>query len=195
MMPTAHESRHPHQTVYALMAIACLLGAAAVLWATGLPDRARYTGTRSENGQVYAAEPGALAPLFTLASADGPDLALDALRGRPVILNFWATWCGPCAVEMPELQRLQDTFGDALTVVGVNTGESRAIVQAWADDRDVTFPLVLDTSNRVAAAYQLRGQPTTFVLDADGRIVDILYGPSSFTDLSRRVEPLLTPAT
>ncbi len=192
---TATVRRGTRSTLYTLAAVICLLGAVAVLWATGMPDRARFTGEFDDQGQRYAAEPGELAPLFTLARADGPELALEALRGWPVVLNFWATWCGPCAVEMPELQHLQDTYAGALTVVGVNTGESRAIVQAWAAERGLTFPLVLDVTHEVASAYQLRGQPTTYLLDAEGRIVDILYGPTTFSDLSRRIEPLLRPPT
>ena len=174
-----------------LAAALCVLAAGLVLWGAGVPDAASYAG-QEVDGVRFAAAPGELAPPFHALTADGADFSLLALRGRPVVLNFWATWCAPCAVEMPELQRVQDAFGDAVAVVGVNTGESVGIIQAWARERGIQFPLALDEAGQAAALYQLRGQPTTFILDAEGRVTEIVYGPATFEGLSHSLEPLVT---
>lgn len=173
-----------------LAALVCAVAAGLVLAAAGLPDAAEYAGQEID-GVRYAAVPGQTAPLFQSVTADGGELSLLALRGRPVVLNFWATWCAPCAVEMPELQRVHESFGDRVAVVGVNTGERAAVVQAWAAERGISFPLALDGAGQVAALYQLRGQPTTFILDANGTVQDVLYGPTTFEYLSHALEALV----
>jgi peroxiredoxin len=131
--------------------------------------------------------PGAIAPSFTAATLNGDPIALDSLRGRPVVLNFWATWCAPCEVEMPELQRLHEAYAGQVVVVGVNTGEAETAAAAWAQARGLTFTLALDEAREIAALYQLRGQPTTFLIAPDGEIVDIIYGPTQFESLSAAV--------
>lgn len=174
-----------------LAALTCALAAGVLLVGAGLPDASLYTGQEID-GLRYAAAPGELAPLFETVTASGDSFSLLALRGRPVVLNFWATWCAPCAVEMPELQRVHDTFGDSAVIVGVNTGESAGTVRAWAAERGIAFPLALDETGETAALYQLRGQPTTVILDADGVVRDIVYGPTTFEYLSRSLETLIS---
>ncbi|MBL8146809.1 MAG: TlpA family protein disulfide reductase, partial [Anaerolineae bacterium] len=174
-----------------LAALLCAIAAGAVLTSAGLPDASLYAGQEAD-GLRYAASPGERAPLFEAVTASGDDFSLLALRGRPVVLNFWATWCAPCAVEMPELQRVHDTFGDSAAIVGVNTGESAEMVRAWAAERVISFPLALDEAGETAALYQLRGQPTTVILDAYGVVRDIVYGPTTFDSLSRSLEALIS---
>jgi peroxiredoxin len=171
-------------------AAVCALAAGFVLVRAGLPDASAYAGQEIE-GLRFAAIPGERAPLFDSTTADGEDFTLLALRGRPVVLNFWATWCAPCAVEMPELQRVQDAYGDAVTVAGVNTGEGPDAIRGWAEARGLRFPLVLDEAGQIAAQYQLRGQPTTFILDANGIVTEIIYGPATFDGLAQSLESLL----
>jgi len=177
-----------------LAAVACAIGAVLVLLAAGLPDASLYAG-QVLDGERYAAAPGELAPLFEAGTANGDLFSLAAMRGRPVVLNFWATWCSPCAAEMPELQRVQDAFGDSAVIVGVNTGESAEMVRAWAAERGISFPLALDMDGQTAARYQLRGQPATFILGADGVVREIVYGPTTFESLSRSLEPLILNPT
>ncbi len=172
-------------------AAVCLASALVVLMVAGLPQRGVASAVESD-GLTFAPEPGYFAPLFSGATLDGEAIALTELRGKPAVINFWATWCAPCAAEMPELQRLHDAFGDQVAVVGINTGEPAQTAGAWAQQRNLTFPLVLDEAGEIAALYQLRGQPTTFVLNPEGQIMEILYGPTTFDDLSQRLTAYLT---
>lgn len=165
-------------------AMLCVAGAAAVLIAVGLPVRGA-TDLIGIDGLSFAPEPDSLAPPFSATTSDGHVISLALLRGKPAVLNFWATWCGPCAAEMPELQRFSERYGDQVAVVGINTGEPAGIIRAWAQQHGLTFPLVLDETRAIAAQYQLRGQPTTFLIDPEGRIMDIIHGPASFEDLTR----------
>ena len=111
---------------------------------------------------------GSEAPDFELRILDGDPLKLTDLRGRVVLLNFWATWCGPCRVEMPDLQARADRWADRLTVVGVNFDESEAEVRSFRDELGLTFPLVLDPGAKVQNLYRIVGYPTTVFVDAQG---------------------------
>jgi len=189
--PASRMSRRSGALWLVLAALVCVVAAGVLLAGTGLPDASQYAGQETD-GLRYAASPGELAPLFETVTVSGDGFSLQALRGRPVVLNFWATWCAPCRVEMPELQRVHDTFGDSAAIVGVNTGEDAGTVRSWAAERGISFPLALDEAGEVAALYQLRGQPTTFIFDADGLVQDIVYGPTTFDSLSRSLEALIS---
>ena len=119
-----------------------------------------------------------LAPDFTLTALDGGNMQLSTLRGKPVILNFWATWCPPCRAEMPELEALWQRYkDDGLLLIGVDQGENATTVERFA--RGVvgtTFPLLLDTNQAVGRAYGVRALPTTVFIDAEGRIQDVRIG-------------------
>lgn len=188
---TPEPKASPSRWLLPVGAALCVLGALTVLLAAGLPERADSSAVEIE-GLSFAPEPGQLAPPFSAQTPNGETVSLLAPRGKPVILNFWATWCGPCAAEMPELQRVYDVYGDQVALVGVNTGESAQVVDAWAQARGLTFPLVLDEAREIAALYQLRGQPTTFLISPEGRIVDIIYGPTTFEGLSLALTSFLT---
>ena len=183
----ARPSRSMRPILYLAAAAVCVIAAAVVLTNSGLP------GAGGSNR--YEAAPGALAPLFTASTADGESFILEDERGRPVLLNFWATNCAPCRVEMPDLQRVHEAFGDAVSVVGMNTGESRATVLAWAEEQGITFPLLLDPTGENSSRYELRGQPTTFVVDADGRVAEVFYGPVTAERVSQALTAVLTQQT
>jgi thiol-disulfide isomerase/thioredoxin len=176
-----------------LAAALCLIGAVGVVLRAGLPDPLDHLG-ETVGDVVYAPIARQMAPLIATTTADGAEFSLQALRGRPVVLNFWATWCAPCVAEMPELQRVQETFGDSVTVVGINTGESATVVREWAAARGITFPLVLDPVGAAATDYQLRGQPMTFVINAAGVVTDVLFGPTTADQLTRLLDPLIVEA-
>lgn len=113
---------------------------------------------------------GELAPDFLLAYADGNQVKLSDLRGRPVILNFWATWCGPCRVEMPDLvQAYQEHADEGLVVIGVNFQEGDPQIQEFAEEFDIPFPLAADTGD-VARAYQVRVMPSSYFIDKAGKV-------------------------
>lgn len=135
-------------------------------------------GTLAQGNTREVAMTGFLAPDFTLIALDGKPVQLSALRGNPVIINFWATWCGPCRAEMPELEQVWQAYQpDGLMLLGVDQAESPATVARFRQEVvNVSFPLLLDTSSQVSALYGVRALPTTFFIDAEGRIQDIKVG-------------------
>ena len=157
-------------------AAACFTLAAVLFLQGGLPERAAYTGLVLDSGQIAAPELDFLAPSFAGDTLTGLALTLEDLRGNPVVVNFWATWCVPCRVEMPELQRLHEQFPD-VTILGVNLAEQPGVVQRWVDEFGLTFPIVLDREAIIATRYQVRVQPSTFVISPEGIISRIYYGP------------------
>ncbi len=169
------------------MAVAFLL-----LIQTGLPERARFTGQIISMDEIVAPEIRALAPDFERETLAGNTIRLSRLRGAPVILNFWATWCGPCAVEMPILQSVFDTYHatNGLRVLAVNLGEPAGLMRRWQEDHELTYDLVIDQAQQIAALYHLRGQPSTYVIGPDGRITDIFFGPVTFDTLVAALERL-----
>ena len=122
---------------------------------------------------------GWLAPGFELADLDGQSVSLESLRGQYVMLNFWATWCGPCRAEMPFIQEIYkspDWPAQGLSIVAVNVGESASQAEAFMDEFGFEFRVLLDSASRTAAAYNIRGIPSTFFIDRDGIIRDIRVG-------------------
>jgi thiol-disulfide isomerase/thioredoxin len=118
-----------------------------------------------------------LAPDFTLTGLDGQEVSLSDFRGQPVLLNFWATWCGPCSMEMPFLQDIYEKWtGKGLVLLAVNIQEDPIKVKAFVEGAGYTFPVLLATGNEVPLAYNIRGIPATFFIDADGVIRDIKIG-------------------
>lgn len=114
------------------------------------------------------------APDFELAALNGESIRLEELRGQPVLINFWATWCAPCQLEMPAFQDRYEQHAGALRVLAVNFDEPRADVQAFADDLGLTFDVLPDPGGEVQRLYQVRGYPTTVLVDADG-VVRVLH--------------------
>ena len=120
-----------------------------------------------------------MAPGFELDNLDGQAVSLESLRGRYIMLNFWATWCGPCRNEMPFMQEIYenpDWSAQGLRIVAVNIGESASQAKAFMDEFGFEFQVLLDSDTRIAAAYNIRGIPTTFFIDRDGVIRDIRVG-------------------
>lgn len=117
--------------------------------------------------------PGNPAPEYSARTLDGGNFSLAELQGQVVILNVWATWCGPCVREMPGLQQLQDDYGDrGLTVVGasVDRGQAEREVRRFLDERNLTFTIVLDPDQDVALRFRTLGVPETFLIGRDGTI-------------------------
>ncbi len=170
-------------------AAACLLTALIVLVVAGLPDRAAYSGQLLANGELVAPEIGALAPAWQTETLDG-SVDFENLRGMPLVINFWATWCVPCRVEMPELQALHEAQ-PTVRVMAVNLGEPLGLIVDWVQHFGLTFDIVLDPDQTIASLYRLRGQPSTYVVSPDGVITHIFYGPTSQQSLEAALEPFL----
>lgn len=112
-----------------------------------------------------------------------PRPTLASLRGKPAIVHFWASWCGPCREEAPELARLTGELHGRARLVGVDYSDSIANARKFVARNRWTFPIVVDQNGDAATKYDLAGLPTTFVLDAQGRIVKRLVGPQSVAGL------------
>ena len=115
------------------------------------------------------AEIGQPAPNFAFVWADGRGTDLAGLRGKPVVLNFWATWCGPCRAEMPELVALHQA-DSAVVVLEVNTQEGMDLIRPFAEEFAMTMPVLVDESGDVRTLYGVRAMPTTLFIDAEGII-------------------------
>jgi peroxiredoxin len=127
---------------------------------------------------------GSTAPAFSLPRLEGSgELSLASLRGRVVLLNFWATWCEPCEAEMPAMQRLHDQLaGDAFELVAVSVDEKDSDVRAFQQRLGLQFPIVLDPSRAVSRLYQTFRYPESFLIDASGKVVERYVGPRDWSD-------------
>jgi peroxiredoxin len=117
------------------------------------------------------------APDFTLRSAEGGNLRLAELRGRVVLVNFWATWCGPCKVEMPHLNRIYEKYRSAgFVLLGINIDEDPKQALALATRMGLRFPVLLDTDKSVSRRYALDSMPATVLIDRDGTVRHVHRG-------------------
>jgi peroxiredoxin len=120
---------------------------------------------------VQAVQTNAPAPDFTLHAMSGPNLRLQELRGRVVMVNFWATWCGPCRQEMPHLNRLHEKYSrSGFVLLGVNVDDDPQNAAAVAAKLGIQFPVLLDTDKKVSDQYDLMAMPSTYLIDRDGKV-------------------------
>lgn len=118
-------------------------------------------------------EVGNAAPDFELQLLNGEKVKLSSFQGKKVILNFWASWCGPCQAEMPEMQEFHDTYGDETVILAVNmttTEKNLDVVKNYVKEKGLTFPVLLDETNNVSTSYQVYSIPTSYYIDAEGII-------------------------
>ena len=138
------------------------------------------------------------APDFTASVvANAPDptqktMTMSALRGHPVVLDFWATWCGPCQAEAPIVNGLAQRFKDkGLVVIGVNTSDAEGLAARYAVKKGLSFPIVYDEGNAIANKYRVDNLPTLIVISKEGKIVAVRHGVTSDSDLERLVRQVL----
>ena len=128
-----------------------------------------------------APEAGALAPMFTLETPEGESVSLSDFRGQVVLMNFWATWCAPCRVEMPIIQSRYDQGGFAVLMIDFD--ESGVVVRAFMDDIGLDLPVLLDPGGIVREQYRVRGLPSSFLVDRDGVIRFLHVGEMTENEL------------
>jgi peroxiredoxin len=175
------------RVVYPLAVIAAIVG---VIWWLEVRDNppTSPTGERygpaplpaalALNGLDVAANEGSLAPDFLLETLDGEEIRLSDLRGQPVVLNFWATWCKPCRQEMPRFVEAYDEFSpNGLVIVAVNMQEGIGIARPFAEDFGMDFPIAVDRDGEVGERYRLLGLPTTVFVDRQGVVRSAYSGP------------------
>lgn len=168
------------KTILSLFAFAVLLAGATfaynALRKTVSPENqlTAETGQVPENGESPEEEPVA-APDFTVLDADGNAVKLSELVGKPMVLNFWASWCSPCKSEMPDFNTVYEELGDEITFVMVDMVDGRRETvetgKAHIADNAFTFPVYYDTEQDAAMVYGVTSLPTTYFIDKDGYVV------------------------
>ncbi len=128
---------------------------------------------------------GAFAPGFELQSLEGERVSLSSLRGKPTVINFWATWCTPCILEMPNLEEYYQRYTGQFEILAINAGESEQNVHKFVENIGVTFPILLDPGLETQYRYRVSGLPTTYVLDSDGIIQFVHLGQLSESQLAK----------
>jgi peroxiredoxin len=121
--------------------------------------------------------PGSTAPAFQLPSSSNAPLALNDLKGQVVLINFWASWCGPCRQEMPVLEQMYKKYKAAgFTLLGVNVEPKSADALGFLKATPVSFPILFDTESQVSKLYEVAGMPSTVILDRTGKVRYIHHG-------------------
>ena len=135
----------------------------------------RITGCSTDSAQRPQIDNPA--PDFQFQNPEGQPVSLSDLQGKPVLINFWATWCSPCIYEMPYLQQVYEEWSDkGLMVLAINIGESSAQVEAFMQSHDLSLPVLLDTNQDTAQGYNIQYIPSSFFIDKDGIIQEKIVG-------------------
>lgn len=134
---------------------------------------------------------GQKAPDFTLKTTDGKTVTLSSALNKPVLLNFWATWCGPCVGEMPSLQRLHQEMGDQIQVIGIDLEESPSVVGAFIQQKNLTYTFLLDNTGNVGYTYRISAIPTSIAINKQGIITAHHVGSLSYDDIKKLAQTAL----
>lgn len=148
--------------------------------------------TQSTDPTADTTEPGNAAPDFTVVDRDGNSYRLSDFQGKPVVLNFWASWCGPCKSEMPDFQEAYEQYGDEIHFLMVNltdgAQETLDSASSFIDKQGYTFPVYYDTSIGAAMAYGVSSIPVTYFIDANGDLVAYCRGALDAATLQKGID-------
>lgn len=148
-------------------------------------------GFKSDPRLIESPLIGKAAPDFTLVDLDGRTVRLAELRGKPVFINFWATWCQPCIAEHPGLIRAAQAYRGRVEFLGVIYQDTPANIQKFTRQSGAWGPALRDDSSRVAIAYGVYGAPESFLIDENGVVVEKITGPIGLADLDRKLQGLV----
>lgn len=190
MIPSARSKSVSVTSILVIVLIFLLLAGAILVRLVGDEDLAPTTAVvkrsidvargedaaSTESGPQVGPRQGQIAPDFTLLDLEGQPVSLGEWQGRPVLINFWATWCGPCEIEMPAIEAAyKDHQKDGLTVLAVAVDDSANNVRRFFEKHSLTFQPLMD-DGEVSRAYQVFGLPTSFFVGPDGIITDVHVG-------------------
>lgn len=153
-----------------------------------------YNALTKEQSEVL--QVGDKAPDFTLTDLNGQRQQLSEYRGQGVFVNFWGTWCKPCEKEFPLMEKQYQNYKDqGVQILAVNIAQSDYEVKQYAEQKNLTFPIVIDKNKSVMEAYNIRPLPTTMLINPDGDIVKIITGEMSEEDIRRYMEEIKPKAS
>jgi peroxiredoxin len=148
-----------------------------------------YTNATTEKTEVLGI--GDEAPNFTLIDLNGEEHQLSEYIGQGVLLNFWGTWCKPCAKEMPALDRQYEVYKEqGIQILSINIAQSNFEVQRFADQYDLSFPIVIDKTKSVMHTYNIDPLPTTLLINPQGEIEQIIKGEMTEQDIASYMEQI-----
>lgn len=154
---------NPKRNWLLVIGIALLVGLAL-----GVAYLYGFSSTVASTRAPDMAQVGAPAPDFRLETLTGETIRLSELIGKPILINFWATWCAPCVLEMPNFQKYYENFPGQFEVLAINSGEPRDAVEEFVEDMGMTFPVLFDDSAQVLGVYRFPGYPTSYIVDKQG---------------------------
>ena len=131
---------------------------------------------------------------FTLKSRSGKNIKLSELRGNVIMLNFWASWCGPCRKEMPLLEKIHKKYKRlGFTLLGINVEENTSAAKKYLKDVKVSFPILFDKTNKTSKLYNVSAMPTTILIDRNGnkRFIHKGYKPGYENDYKKQIKKLI----
>lgn len=154
-------------------------------------DSNKSADISQEEKKPQASEPKP-AQDFTLKDLNGNEVKLSSLKGKAVVINFWATWCYPCREEIPDLQKSYEENKDkGLVILGVNIKENESKVSKFSKDYKMTYPILMDIEGTISDAYRVFGIPMSFFIDRNGLIKDSFIGMLTKEDLSKKLAAIL----
>lgn len=197
----------PNQLIRLLAAGAVVAVAVAALWQAGILFQSDDAVVQTDDGtaKIFAAttsietpvidgrsvglSEGQLAPDFEFSTFDGERMRLSDLRGQPVFLNFWASWCGPCRQEMPDMMTMDEKYSErGLVVLAVNNGEALEPANRFLDRLEIELPMYgYDPTAQIVRRYGVTGLPVSYFIDAEGIITRVVTGQLSFTVMETSV--------
>jgi peroxiredoxin len=145
-----------------------------------------------------AAAVGEQAPGFSLPTLSGETVSLDSLKGKVLLLNFWASWCTPCQEELPEFQKFQEKYQDrGFTVVGINIDKKQANAAKYVQRFGLSFPVVLDPDSETIRNYRGRSMPISYLVDQNGVIRQVFFGfnPKKLAGMELAIQEALDATT